>query len=388
MQEAEVLARWRHRVRDTLSRLPAPPAGDDYPVEAVTRLLALGIQRIPFAAALGGEGLGLRGFTAVLEDVAAVDASLAAVFMASYSAAALLAAAGTPEQQAAWLTPLLAGQGLAAMAVSEAGAGSDVAAIRTTCRRLNDGRWRLDGSKAFITNTGHPLWRWSVVLARGPQPDRHTVFVVPADAAGLTVDRRRATLGWNRAGIHDLRLDGVVVPDANRLGPAGEGLRQVLAAFDRGRIAVAALGAGLCRGAWEQATAHARSRHTFGRPLIAHQAVADHLVQLWRLYTRARLLTGQAAAVADRGETPGAWAALAKWEAAEAAVEAARLAIQVRGGAGLLRGDPVAALWGDAKTLEIVEGTNEVQAWVLRRYVQGDGLPAAPGEGGARHADA
>jgi short/branched chain acyl-CoA dehydrogenase len=379
MEEAASCKRWRSRVRAVMATLPAV-ADDAYPLDAVRRLLALGVQRVPFDATLGGEGLGVRGLAAVLEEMAAVDGSLAAIAMGMYSANALLAQCATAQQREAALAPLLAGDGLAAVAVTEPEAGTDVAAVRTTCRQRPDGTWRLDGEKAFISNTGHDLWRLTIVLARGPAADRHTAFLVPTATPGLTVERSRATIGWRRVGVHDLRLSGVVLPD--------EGLRLVLAAFDRGRVAVAALASGLCRGAWQDADAYARERHTFGEPLIAHQAVADELVALWRLYGRAHLATTQAAEAADRGLPLGPWAALAKWEATDAAVQAARLGAQVLGGRGLLQGTKAAARWDDAKTLEVVEGTTEALALVLRRRLQKDGLPAASGdEGGTTDAD-
>ena len=390
MEKAKTLATWRRRVRSEVD-LSGFSAGDGYPLDAVRRLLDLGVQRVPFGVSLGGAGLGMHGLVAILEDLAAMDGSLAAIVMGIYSANALLAAGSTPAQRQKWLAPLLAGEGLAAVAVTEPGAGTDAAAIRTTCRQLSDGSWRLDGKKVFISNTGHALWRLTMVLARGPMPDRHTAFLVPADAQGLTVDGSRATIGWARVGVHDLALNGVLVADCNRLGEPGEGLHLFLDAFDHGRVAAAALATGLARGAWQEADSYARRRHSFGDPLIAHQAVADHLVTLWRLYTRARLVTEQAALAADAGHDLGPWAALAKWEATDAAVQAARLAVQTLGSYGLLTGGRAASLWGDAKTLEIVEGTTEVQMLVLRRRLQKGGLPTQPSEdeegGPTPHAD-
>ena len=378
MEQPEVLVHWRRRVRDAVG---TASFGDGYPVEAVRRLLALGVQRIPFSAELGGEGLGVGGLVAILEDLAAFDGSLAAIVMGMYSANALMAADPSPGPRRA-LQRLLAGKGVAAVAVTEPDAGTDAAAIRTTCEQVQDGTWRLNGRKVFISNTGHALWRSTVVLARGPEPDTHTAFLVPADTPGLTVEQSRSTIGWSRVGVHDLAFSGVIVRDEDRLGVPGEGLRLLLGAFDRGRVAVAALAAGLCRGAWEMADAHARQRETFGRPLIAHQTVADHLVNLWRLYRRAHLVTQAAARAADAGDDLTPWAALGKWEATDAAVEAARLAVQILGSHGLVTGSRAATLWGDAKTLEIVEGTTEVQMLVLRRRLQQTGLPAATGAQG------
>ena len=378
----QALARWRTQVREAVG-LGGQQVRDGYPLETVRRLLALGVQRIPFSAALGGEGLGVRGLAAVLEDLAAEDGSLAAIVMGLYSANAFLAAEATPSQRQGALASLLAGDGLAAVAVTEPEAGTDVGSIRTTCRQLGDGRWRLEGRKAFISNTGHPLWRFTIVLAQGPMADRHTAFLVPHDAPGLTVAESRATIGWSRVGVHDLELNGVIVRDSDRMGEPGEGLPLALAEFDRGRVAVAALATGLCRGAWEVSLAHARQRQSFGQPLIAHQAVADHLVTLWRLYTRARLVTELAADALDAARDFKPWAALAKWEATDAAVAAARLAVQTLGARGLLQGSRGATLWADAKTLEIVEGTTEVQTMVLRRRLQQAGLPVVPSPEGA-----
>lgn len=166
------LARWRTEIRNVISDL-AQGCEEAYPVEAVRHLLALGVQRLSLDPGVGGEGLGMRGLAVVLEDLAAVDGSLAAIIMGTDGANAFLAANGTPSQRQGPLTALLAGEGVAAMAVTEPEAGTDVSAIRTACRRLEDGRWRLDGRKAFISNTGHPLWRFAIVLAKGP--DRKSV---------------------------------------------------------------------------------------------------------------------------------------------------------------------------------------------------------------------
>ena len=371
------LAQWRTRVRDVVS-LGGQDASDGYPLKAVRRILDMGVQRIPFSRALGGEGLRMRGLAAVWEDVAAVDGSLAAIVMGLYSANAFLAASATPHQQQGALASLIAGEGIAAVAVTEPEAGTDVGSIHTTCRQRGDGAWQLDGRKVFISNTGHPLWRFTIILAQGPTADRQTAFLVPHDAQGLTVAQSRATIGWSRVGVHDLELNGVIVWDSNRVGEPGGGLPLALAAFDRGRVAVAALATGLCRGAWEVSLAHARQRQSFGQTLITHQAVADHLVTLWRLYNRARLTTEMAADALDASGDFAPWAALAKWEATDAAVQAARLAVQIMGARGLVQGSRAASLWGDAKTLEIVEGTTEVQAMVLRRRLQRAGLPVDP----------
>ena len=349
-----------------------------YPLGAVAHLLALGVARLPFPAALGGEGLGLLGLVAVLEELGAVDGSLGAIVMGTFSANALLAASATPAQRRAFLAPLLAGEGVAAVAVTEAGAGTDVASIQTTCSRLDDGGWRLDGAKVFISNTGHPLWRLTLVLAAGPSAGRHTLFLVPSAVAGLRAEPTATTIGWSRSGLHDLRLEGVTVPDAYRLGPPDAGLALVLSAFERGRVAVGALAAGLCRAAWEDADGHARRRRSFGVPLFDHDAVADHVVELWQLYERARLVTEEAAAAADRGLPLAPWAALAKREATDVAVQAARLALEVRGASGLVVGSRTARMWGDAKALEIVEGTSEAQALVLRRLARRGDLWARP----------
>lgn len=384
--EKKAVRDWRRRVRAFLRDLDVP--GDGYPTDAVRGLLALGVQRVSIDAALGGEGLGLRGAAAVLEELATYDGSLGAAVMGIYSANAFVTLGATPEQRRTWLDPLLAGEGVAAVAVTEPQAGTDLGALATTCRQAGDGRWRLDGRKAFISNTGHELWRLTIVLAQGPEAKGHTAFLVPPDTPGFAVDRARSTIGWSRVGVHDLTLDGVVVPDAQRLGPPGQGLRLALAAFDRGRVAVAALACGLCRAAFEDADAYTRRRETFGAPLVDHDAVADHLVTLWRLYTRARLVTGEAADVGDAGLPLGVWAAVAKLEATSAAVQAARLGVQILGSRGLLRDGRAAARWGDAKTLEVVEGTTEVQALVLRRQLRKGGLPLDPWcEGSdARHA--
>jgi len=347
-----------------------------FPAEAVLALLHLGVQRAALPVRSGGLGLGAVGGGAALSRLAAVECSLAAVVMASASCAALLHLGGTPSQKRRWLRPLLRGEGLGAIALTEPDGGSDLAAVRTRAEAAPDG-WHLFGHKTFITNAAGPLLHVVVTLARvdGAGP---CCFAVPAGTPGLRLGPPLRPIGWTAAGVGDVTFDGCLVRNA-MLGAPGKGLSLVLRALTQGRLAIAAIGAGLAQGAWERCLARARGRVSANGRLLDHEAVRRMLVDMWVRAAAARLFALDAAAALDAGRDVRTEAAMAKLVATEAAVDNAKSAVQIFGAAGTRPGEPVARLWGDAKVLEIVEGTSEIQRLVLGRALE-RASPEAPTE--------
>jgi alkylation response protein AidB-like acyl-CoA dehydrogenase len=331
-------------------------------------LLALRVQAASFPRRAGGLGLGQLGLAAALAELAAVDGSLAAVVMATVSCATLLYLYGTRAQRRRWLRPLLRGEGTGAIALTEPGGGSDLAS--TTARAEHRGRsWRLYGHKVFITNASSPLLRVVVTLARA-EPEGLCCFVLPATAPGLVASPPLRPLGWTAAAVGELRLDGCRLGPGALVGTPGKGLGQVLKTLTYGRVAVAALAAGVAAGAWERALRRARERSVGGRRLLELEAIRQRLVEMQVRARVARLVALDAAGEADRGRDVRVAAAAAKWVASQAAVANAGAALQLFGADGTRPGTAVARLWGDAKVLEIVEGTTEIQRLVLARALE------------------
>jgi short-chain 2-methylacyl-CoA dehydrogenase len=278
---------------------------------------------------------------------------------------------GTEEQRQRWLPDLCAGRTLGAFGLTEPDAGSDAGGGRTRAR-FDDGsgEWVIDGSKAFITNSGTPITSVITVTAR---TDRGiSAFIVPAGTPGLVVEPPYRKMGWHASDTHGLRLESCRVPSDNLLGEPGRGLAHFLAILDDGRVAIAAMAVGLAQACLEHSVAYAQQRQAFGGPIGRYQAVAFKCADMAVAVENGRNLVYRAAWLKDHGRPFKQAAAMAKLYATEAAVSATREATQIFGGYGFMDETPVSRFYRDAKILEIGEGTSEIQRLVLAR---GLGLP-------------
>ena len=230
----------------------------------------------------------------------------------------------------------------------------------------------IDGAKAFITNSGTPITSLVTVTARTGAAREITAIIVPSGTPGFTVEPAYRKMGWHASDTHPLSFDDCRVPVEHTLGAEGDGFRQFLATLDDGRIAIAALAVGLAQACLEQSVAYAGERMAFGTPIGANQGVAFRCADLAVMVENARLLTYKAAWLKDVGRPFKQAAAMAKLYATEAAVDAARHATQIFGGAGFIDETPVSRFYRDAKILEIGEGTSEIQRLVIGREL---GLP-------------
>jgi short/branched chain acyl-CoA dehydrogenase len=375
---------FRKVVRDFAETEVAPHADrwdreHHFPVDVVRQMGELGFFGITAPVEYGGAGGDFTSLAIAIEELGRVDQSVGITLSAGVGLGITpIATFGSPEQKDRWLPDLVAGRALAAFGLTEPEAGSDAGATRTTAR-LTDGEWVIDGSKAFITNSGNELTSVVTVTARtGTRPDGSpeiSAVLVPAGTPGFTVEPAYDKLGWHASDTHGLSFHGARVPEHNLLGARGDGLRQFLFTLDDGRIAIAALALGLTRACLEHATAYAKERVAFGRPIGANQGVAFPLADLDVAVEASRLLVYRAAQLKDAGADPAVLkraAAQAKLYATEAAVSATRVATQVFGGYGFIEEYPVARFYRDAKILEVGEGTSEVQRLVLARQL---GLP-------------
>jgi butyryl-CoA dehydrogenase len=375
---------FRRVVRQFATERVAPFAAEwdrahTFPVDVVRQMGDLGLFGLTAPEAFGGADGDFTSLCVAIEEIGRVDQSLGITLEAAVGLGVTpLLAFGSPEQQQRWLPDLVAGRSLAGFGLTEAGSGSDAAALRTRAE-LRDGRWVINGDKQFITNSGSTLTSLLIIAARtGTLPDGRpeiSTILVPSGTPGLLVGPAYDKLGWHASDTHPLSFSDVSVPADHLLGQRGRGLAQFLATLDDGRVAIAALALGCIEACLELSTAYANQRSSFSGPIGRKQGVAFRIADLAVMAAGARALTYRAAALKDAGAAPTELkqaAAIAKLYATESAVTATRIATQVFGGYGFMEEYPVARFYRDAKVLEIGEGTSEVQRMVIAR---GLGLP-------------
>jgi short/branched chain acyl-CoA dehydrogenase len=347
-----------------------------FPLATVLAMGELGLFGLPFPEEYGGSGADFTTLCLVIEELARVDSSMAVTVEAGVGLGANpIYQFGTEEQRQRWLPDLCAGRALGAFGLTEPDAGSDAGGIRTRARRGDtsterEREWVIDGSKAFITNSGTAIT--SVITVAARTEAGISTFIVPAGTPGLIIEPAYQKMGWHASDTHGLRLEGCRVPDANLLGEPGRGLAQFLAILDDGRVAIGALAVGLAQACLEHSVAYASQRRAFGGPIGRNQAVAFKCADMAVAVDAARALVYRAAWLKDHGRPFKQAAAAAKLFATEAAVTATREATQIFGGYGFMDETPVSRFYRDAKILEIGEGTSEIQRLVLAR---GLGLP-------------
>ncbi|MFC5380224.1 acyl-CoA dehydrogenase family protein [Aquipuribacter nitratireducens] len=356
-----------------------------FPAHLVPLMGELGLFGLVVPEEHGGAGGDFTSLCVAIEELGYVDQSAGITLSAGVGLGINpILTFGTDEQKQRWLPDLVEGRALAAFGLTEPEAGSDAGATRTKAR-LEDGEWVVDGAKSYITNSGTELTSVVTVTARtGTRDDGSaeiSAITIPAGTPGFTVEQAYRKLGWNSSDTHGLSFSGCRVPEDHLLGERGAGFRQFLAILDDGRIAISALALGSARACLDLATEYARTRVAFGAPIGRNQGVAFPLADLATAVEAGHLLTYKAAWLKDEQRQGRASAAEVRDAAAKAklhtstvAMDAARLATQVFGGAGFMEEYPVARFYRDAKILEIGEGTSEVQRLVLAR---GLGLPVA-----------
>jgi alkylation response protein AidB-like acyl-CoA dehydrogenase len=344
-----------------------------FPDELVGKLAAMGLMGIQVSEDEGGAAMSAVDYCIAIEELARVDPSVALSVAAHNGlAVAHLAMAGTAEQKARYLAPLVRGEMLGAWGLTEADSGSDAAAMRTMARRDGDG-WVINGTKQFITH-GRIAGVLIIMAVTDAGQGTHGVsaFIVERGAAGVRAGRHENKLGMRASDTSEVILEDVRVPGANLLGKEGEGFVDTLRILDAGRIGIAALSVGLAQGAFEAALAYAKARRQFGRPIAAFQAIRWKLADMSTRIEAARLLTYRAAWLRDRREEPtSAASSIAKLYASEVAVSAAEECVQIHGGYGFVKDYPAEKYFRDVKLCTIGEGTSEIQRLVIARRLLG-----------------
>jgi short/branched chain acyl-CoA dehydrogenase len=371
---------FRRTVREFAEEVIAPRAEEmdrleELPLDIVKQMGTMGLFGLPFPEEYGGQGADFLTFCIAVEELARIDSSMAITLEAGVGLGANpIYHFGTENQKRRWLVPMCQGEILGAFGLTEPGGGSDAGSTKTTAR-LEGGQWIINGSKAFITNSGTDITGLVTITAvTGEQGDRKEIssIIVPSGTPGFEIGKHYRKVGWRASDTHELSFSDCRVPEENLLGDLGKGYAQFLQTLDDGRIAVAALGTGLAQGCLDESIKYAKEREAFGRAIGALQAIQFKIADMKVAVETARLATYRAAWLRDQGRPYKADAALAKLYASEIAVTCAREAVQIHGAYGYMEEFPVARYYRDAKVLEIGEGTSEIMRWIIARDL---GLP-------------
>ncbi len=343
----------------------------EYPQDMFDLLRDAGLFAIPFPAEYGGTGSMLSAAVAI-EELGRVCYNTAYLLVVQWVPFGAILAAGTDEQKRRLLGPLAAGQLRGAFSTTEPQSGSDVAGIRTRARRC-DGGYRISGSKIWCTNS--PVADFVLVAAKTGESDTAgaiNLYIVERGSKGFAVGRKEDKMGARGVPSCPLFLDDVFVPEANRIGEDGRGFKAVMEAFNKSRPLIGARGVGLAQGAIDLAIEFVKNRVTWGRAVSEYQGIRWMLADMATQTEAARQLVYSAAAAVDAGLAGTALApvaAMAKCFATDTAMRVATDAVQLFGAAGISADVPINRYFRDAKVLQIIEGTNQIQ-----RNIIGDSL--------------
>lgn len=360
-------------VREFVHDRAAPAAAGfeekhEFPRDLFRQLGEMGLAGIPYEERYGGGGQSFLTYLAVLEEIATGFFSLALTLSVHHLSAFGLHGFGSEDLKQAYLPRLLSGERLGAYALSESASGSDAAALQTRADR-NEGGYRLSGTKRFISSAGEA--EFYLVMARTGQagPKGISAFAVERGWPGFEFGKREEKMGWHASPMRELIFDGCGVPLRNLVGEEGQGFTIALAALDSGRLGIAACSVGLAQAALDAAVAFARERRQFGRPVIEFQGLQFMLADMATQIEAARRLYREAARLRDAGGDYSVAASMAKLFASDTAMRVTTDAVQVHGGYGYMQEYPVERYMREAKALQIVEGTNQVQRMVIGRHV-------------------
>jgi alkylation response protein AidB-like acyl-CoA dehydrogenase len=341
----------------------------EFPREAIRHAGTLGFCGLYSDIDCGGTGLTRLDAAIVFEELAAIDPSTAAFISIHNMATWMLTAHARPALREVWGPSLGSGEKLASYCLTEPGAGSDAASLRTRAERDGD-HYVLNGAKAFISGAG--ATDVLVVMARtGSEGARGiTAFAVPADASGIGFGRKEEKLGWNSQPTRSVSFEDVRIPADHRLGEEGEGFRIAMKGLDGGRINIAACSLGAAQGALDAARRYMGERRQFGRKLGEFQALQFKLADMATQLVAARQMVHTAARKLDAGSSDATvWCAMAKRFATDAGFAICNEALQIHGGYGYIREYPIERLLRDSRVHQILEGTNEIMRVIVARHL-------------------
>jgi hypothetical protein len=343
-----------------------------FPMELLPKLADLGLMGVQFPEEYGGAGMSAVEYCICIEELARVCPAIA-LSVAAHNGlcSAHIGMFGTEQQRRQWLPRLVRGEVLGAWGLTEAGAGSDAAGMKTIATRVDDG-WRISGSKTFITHGR--IGGIMVVIAITDRTKGHrgiSAFVAEHGTPGMTAGKKENKLGMRASDTSEVIFSDCRVPASHLLGQEGDGFVNTLQVLDAGRIGIAALSVGLAQGAYEAARGYAQERRQFGQPIAAFEAIQWKLADAATKIEAARLLTNRAAALKDAGVRMTRESSMAKLFASETAVRVAEDCVQIHGGYGFVKDYPAEKYFRDVKLLTIGEGTSEIQRLVIARQLLG-----------------
>jgi alkylation response protein AidB-like acyl-CoA dehydrogenase len=365
------------RLVRSFARDKAGPASDGYeerrefPRPLFAELGQMGLGGIPWDEAYGGGGQPFLSYLVVLEELGTTYLSLAVGMSVHHLAAFALHGFASDELKAKYLPKLCASEWLGAYALTEGSSGSDAAALQTRAERTDDG-YRLTGTKRFITHGGEA--EYYLVMARTGEEGARGVsaFAIEKGWPGFDFGKLEEKMGWSSSPMRELLFEGCDVPRENLIGNEGDGFTIALAALDGGRLGIAACSTGLAQGAFDAAVAYAREREQFGKAIVEFEGIQFMLADMAVGIEASRRLYREAGRVRDEGGDVTMGASMAKLFASDTAMRVTTDAVQIYGGYGYMRENPVERYMREAKALQIVEGTNQIQRFIIgRRLARG-----------------
>ncbi|WP_454016448.1 isobutyryl-CoA dehydrogenase [Azospirillum sp. Marseille-Q6669] len=367
---------FRDTARDFAQQEMAPNAAhwDEnsvFPVETLRQAAALGFAGIYVGEEFGGSGLGRLDAALIFEELSAACPSTAAYISIHNMASWMIDRFGNPEQRQRFLPKLTTMEHFASYCLTEPGAGSDAASLRTRAERDGD-HYVLNGSKAFISGGGTSDVYVCMVRTGEPGPKGISCIVVEKGTPGLSFGKQEHKLGWKSQPTSAVIFENCRVPVANRIGEEGEGFRIAMKGLDGGRLNIAACSVGGARFCLEQAIAYTTERKQFGKPLNAFQALQFKLADMATELDAARLMLHRAAASLDAGSPEAtAHCAMAKRFATDAGFQVVNEALQLHGGYGYIKEYPIERIFRDLRVHQILEGTNEIMRVIIARHLTG-----------------
>ncbi|MBU6153900.1 MAG: acyl-CoA dehydrogenase family protein [Bdellovibrionales bacterium] len=340
--------------------------------EIIRELGSLGLTGIPTSENHGGSGLGYQEYLAAIEEIAASSGAYAVSVAVSGLPQVILDTFGTEAQKSKYIPKLASGEWIGSFVLSEAGSGSDAASLRASAELKGD-HYVLNGTKLWITQADEA--DVFIVMARtgGPGAKGVSSFILDRSMSGIKMGKREKKMGMCISHTMEIILEDVKVPVSNRIATEGDGMKIAFTALDSGRITIAATALGIARAAIETAIHHANIREQFGKPILDFQGVGFMLSDMLNEYQSAKLMTQRAAMLKDSGKPFSIAAAQAKVIATDMAMKVTTDAVQILGGSGYTREFPVERHMREAKMLQIVEGTNQIQRLVISRAMKEKG---------------
>jgi len=365
-QELKALAR-RFSEQEIIPRARDYDEGEGFPRDICEKAFAAGLMNLGVPGELGGPGLGVLDSSLILEELNYGCAGIANFVGANELGTLPVAIAANARQQRTYLSPMLEKLTFCAFAITEPGAGSDIAALSTTYRREGDS-FILNGTKHFISNGS--VADWLVTFATYDRRLKHkgiSCFLFPAELTGITRNRMHGKLGQRAADTGEIIFDEVRIPADALVGAEGEGFKYAMATFDRSRPEIGAIAIGISQRALDECLKYSRQRSAFGQPIANFQAIQFMMADMAVEIEAMRLLTYKAAWLVDRGQAPNTISSYAKLFSADACMKITTDAVQIFGGYGYMKEYPVEKLMRDAKLLQIYEGTSQIQRVVIAR---------------------